>query len=104
MAVWTRFINLWRRGALDREFDDELRFHREMQIARNLERGMDRAAAEAEARRRCGSDLRAREGMHEARVMTGLESCTNRGNALKSGTTRREQRSPRRHDGTKKKS
>ena len=74
MSAWSRFVNLWRSGPLDRDFDDELGFHRDMQIARNLQRGMDQDEAEAHARLRFGSDLRAREGMRDARAMVGLES------------------------------
>src|SRR5262245_3401347 len=74
MSAWTRFRNLWRSGALDREIDDELQFHHEMRVARNIERGLDPAESEAEARRHFGSVLRAREGVREARVMLWLES------------------------------
>jgi putative ABC transport system permease protein len=74
MSAWDRFLNLWRSEAVDRETDDELRFHREMRTARNIERGMDPGAADAEARRHLGSTLRAREGVREVRVMTALES------------------------------
>src|SRR5262245_34710218 len=74
MSAWSRLLNVWRQRALDREFDEELRFHREMQIARNRQRGMAAAEADIAARRRFGSDLRAREGMRDARMMAGLDS------------------------------
>src|SRR4030095_5533641 len=74
MSAWDRFLNLWRSEAVDRETDDELRFHQEMRTARNIERGMDPREADAEARRHLGSTLRAREGVREVRVMTALES------------------------------
>jgi len=74
MSAWSRFVNLWRSKALTREFDDELRFHLEMQTERNVQRGADPASAHADARRRLGSALRAREGMRDARVMVWLES------------------------------
>src|SRR4030095_4463013 len=74
MSAWDRFLNLWRADAVDRETDDELRFHREMRTARNIERGMDPGEADAEARRHLGSTLRARESVREVRVMTALES------------------------------
>ena len=69
MSAWSRFVNLWRSDALDRDLDDELRFHREMQIERSLQRGAALPEAEMEARRRFGSVLRAKEGMREARLM-----------------------------------
>jgi putative ABC transport system permease protein len=74
MSAWSRFVNLWRSKALDRELDDELRFHLDIQIARDLQRGADPRDAAAHARRRFGSVLRAREGMRDARVMVWLES------------------------------
>jgi predicted permease len=74
MSAWSRFVNLWRPKALDRELDDEVQFHLEMQTERNLARGMERGEAERDARRRFGSRLRATEGMREARTMVWLES------------------------------
>ncbi len=74
MSAWSRFTNLWREKSLQRDFDEELRFHLDMQTARNVERGADPADAAAAARRELGSTLRAREGMHDARVMVWLES------------------------------
>ena len=74
MSRFSRFTNLWRHRALDAEFDDELRFHFEMRVEKNLRRGMSRADAESEARRHLGSTLRAKEGMREARIMIGIET------------------------------
>src|SRR5947208_4926399 len=74
MSAWGRFVNLWRSKALDRDIDDELQFHLDMQTERNVQRGADPRDAAAQARRRFGSVLRAREGMRDARVMVWLES------------------------------
>ena len=74
MSRFSRFANLWRHRALDAEFDDELRFHFEMRVEKNLRRGMSRADAEREARRHLGSTLRAKEGMREARIMMWIET------------------------------
>src|SRR5262245_60864627 len=74
MSAWNRFVNLWRAKALDRDFDEELRFHLDMQTERNRQRGADPREAELHARRRFGSVLRAREGMREARVLVWIES------------------------------
>jgi putative ABC transport system permease protein len=74
MSRLSRFTNLWRNRALDAEFDDELRFHYEMRVEKNLKRGMSRADAELEARRHLGSPLRAKEGMREARIMMWIET------------------------------
>lgn len=74
MSLLTRFTNLWRHRSLDAEFDDELRFHFEMRVDKNLHRGMSRPDAELEARRHLGSTLRAKEGMREARIMMWIET------------------------------
>ena len=74
MSRFSRFTNLFRHRALDAEFDDELRFHFEMRVDKNLRRGMSQAEAELDARRHLGSTLRAREGMREARVMMWIET------------------------------
>lgn len=68
IRTWRRLRNLWRERTLDREFREEIAFHLEQRTARNIERGMTAAAAAAEARRQFGSELRAREGMREARL------------------------------------
>jgi predicted permease len=74
MSKLSRFVNLWRAREVDRDLDDELAFHMEMRIEKNLRSGLSRPEAEAEARRHLGGTLRAKEGMREARVMTWLES------------------------------
>lgn len=74
MSRVRRFLNQWRDPWLEQEFDEELRFHLETRIDVNLQRGMTRAEAEAEARRHLGSPLRAREGMREARISGCLDS------------------------------
>ena len=74
MSRLNRFLNLWRGRSLEAEFDEELRFHRDMRIEANLRAGMSRADAELEAQRHLGGTLRAKEGMREARVMTWIET------------------------------
>jgi predicted permease len=74
MSPLARLWNLWRRAARDRELDDELQFHLDMRVARNVGAGMSPDAAEAEARRHLGSRLRAREGMRAAGSLPRLES------------------------------
>jgi predicted permease len=74
MSLLSRFTNLFRDRALNEEFDDELRFHLEMRIEKNMRRGMPRHEAEQEARRHLGSTLRAKEGMREANVMMWIET------------------------------
>ena len=40
MSRFSRLANLWRHRALNTEFDDELRFHFEMRVEKNLRHGM----------------------------------------------------------------
>jgi predicted permease len=68
MAWVRRFLNQFRQPALEREFDEELRFHLDARKAANRRAGMSQDEADAEARRHLGSALRAREGMREART------------------------------------
>ena len=51
MSIVRRFLNLWRERSLDRDFNDELRFHTEMRVDANMRGGMSRPEAEAEAGR-----------------------------------------------------
>jgi len=74
MRLLARLRNVWRRTTLEREFDAELQFHFDMRVERNLRHGMTHREAETEARRHMGSALRAREGMHEAHVVSWLAS------------------------------
>jgi predicted permease len=69
-----RFLNLFRSSSLQRDLDDEVRFHLDTRIARNLRSGMTRREAEAEAHRAFGDVRRITEDMREARVMTSIES------------------------------
>jgi hypothetical protein len=69
MSLWTRFINLFRTGSLERELDDELRFHIESRIARNIQEGMTPEGAEEQARRQFGNRSRITREMQEVRVM-----------------------------------
>ena len=59
MRAWRRVRNLWRATALERDFDDEIAFHVEQRVAKNLAAGLTRAEAEAETRRHFGSVTRA---------------------------------------------
>jgi len=69
-----RLLNTLRRRALDREIDDELRFHVELRAA-DLERsGMPADAARREARRLLGNDASLRDRTREADVWVRLET------------------------------
>jgi TonB family protein len=72
MSYITRVANLFRQSSLDREFDEEIRWHLAERTARNLARGMPPDAAEAQARRQFGSIERAKAGMRAARLASPL--------------------------------
>ena len=66
---WGRLSGLWRRAALEREMDEEMRFHVDMQTEKNLRLGM----GPAEARRRAlvsfgGAERFKEEGRDEQRA------------------------------------
>jgi putative ABC transport system permease protein len=74
MSMFRRFLNLFRQETLHREFDDELRFHMEMRIDRNMRDGMNRDDAEAEARSHLGNSLNIKEDMRDTRIIGWIES------------------------------
>ena len=68
MSELTRFVNRFRRTSLERELDDEIRFHLEERARRNAAAGMSPRDAVADALDRFGSVDRARAGMRSARM------------------------------------
>jgi TonB family protein len=70
MSRLTRFLNLFRREALERDLDQELAFHLDMRIERNREQGLSHDEAVADARRRFGETRRAKEEMRTARLLS----------------------------------
>jgi len=73
MSLLSRFFNRWREPKLSQEFDDEIAFHLEQRVERNVREGMDVTAARAEARRHFGNVSLAREGMRQARVASWVD-------------------------------
>ncbi len=74
MSLLSRIMNAFRSRALDRDLDDEQRFHIEARAADLVSRGASPAAAGREARRQFGNQLLLRECSREARLMPRLES------------------------------
>jgi putative ABC transport system permease protein len=74
MGFFRRLMNALRPGRLDREFDEELEFHRQMRLQRAGEAGLNSAEAEWEVKRRMGNLSLAREEMRDARVISSLAS------------------------------
>ena len=76
MSRLTRLANLFRRKALDRDLDQELQFHLDMRIERNLRRGLSYEDAVADAQRRFGDAAAAKEDMRMTRLFALSRSQT----------------------------
>jgi putative ABC transport system permease protein len=75
MSLFRRLLNVFRQKQLDEEFEEELRFHREMSERHSREKGLTAHAAEAEAKRRLGNLTSAKGEMRDARTAQWLSSC-----------------------------
>jgi putative ABC transport system permease protein len=74
MGRLRRFVNVFRSGRLDRDFNDELEFHRQMRVRKAREQGLNEEEAEREAGRRMGNRPLAKEEMRDARMLGWLSS------------------------------
>jgi hypothetical protein len=61
MSFFSRFLNLARTGRVERDLDAEQQFHLDARVDELVAGGMSRERARAEAMRRFGGRLRARE-------------------------------------------
>jgi putative ABC transport system permease protein len=68
-----RLRAIFRRGAVERELDDELRFHLEHHITAEMKKGHSREEAERRARLMFGGVDRAKEASRDARGVSPLE-------------------------------
>jgi predicted permease len=73
MSMLRRVLNRWRERTLASEFEEEIAFHLEERVARNVRAGMDPEAARTEARRHFGNVMLAREDMRKARVASWVD-------------------------------
>jgi predicted permease len=73
MSLLRRLLNRRREQAIATELDEEIEFHLQQRIARNLRDGLDETAARAEARRHFGNVGLAREEMRQARVASWVD-------------------------------
>jgi macrolide transport system ATP-binding/permease protein len=72
--VWMRRLaGLFGGRRLERDLDDEFRFHLEMEIAENLRRGMSPEAARSTALRRFGGVTQVKETYRETRSLPAVE-------------------------------
>jgi predicted permease len=74
MSLWSRVANVFRPGRVQRELDEELRFHVEERTRELTAAGMSPEAAAREAARRLGSPLRLREESLDVKLMPWLDS------------------------------
>jgi putative ABC transport system permease protein len=73
-AWWSRLAGFVRGRRLDRDLDDEVRFHLDMLTEANIRRGMTPAAARAAARRAFGGETQMKEEYREQRSLPWLET------------------------------
>jgi putative ABC transport system permease protein len=74
MSWVSRLVNTFRTSRVDRDLDDELRFHVEERARDLMTRGLDRDIATAQAVRELGAPLRHREDSRDVMLMPWLES------------------------------
>ena len=74
MGFFRRLVNILRPGRLDRDFDEELEFHRQMRLRKAREQGLDTTEAERESNQRMGNLALAREQMRDARIIGWVAS------------------------------
>jgi predicted permease len=68
-----RLFGLLRKGSLERDIDDELDFHLQMEIAENTRKGMTPSQARSEAQRRLGGVALLKETYREAHALPVFE-------------------------------
>jgi predicted permease len=74
LSWFNRFSNLFRRGKLSGDLDEELQFHLDARTHENLNAGMTAEAARLDARRRFGNQTLAKERTHEMNISMGVET------------------------------
>ena len=74
MSWLSRLVGVMRRTRVDRDLDEEIRFHLEARTEEFTRAGMTAEAASARARRQFGNPLLVRESSHDVKVVPRLES------------------------------
>src|SRR6266542_3299821 len=72
--LWRRLLSLLRRGRYEREMEEEMRFHLEMQIEQNLASGMAAEEAHYAARRQFGNQTWLKEVSREMWSLRFIET------------------------------
>src|SRR5262245_3165227 len=71
--LWTRLRALLRKSEIERELDDELRYHIEQQTEQNIRLGMNPEDARIAARKAFGGVEQAKERSRDARSLRWIE-------------------------------
>jgi len=74
MSWLSRLANAFRSRRMDRELDEELRFHMESRKEEMVRQGVSAQEAERTVRRRMGNSLATRERSRDIRLMPWMES------------------------------
>jgi putative ABC transport system permease protein len=74
LQIWRWLFSLLRRGRYEREMEEEMRFHLEMQIEQNLASGMAAEEAHYAARRQFGNQTWLKEVSREMWGLTSVET------------------------------
>src|SRR5690242_19956008 len=74
MSWLSRVVNVFRSSRVDRDLEDELRFHVDSRIEELIRGGMTRQEAERETRGRFGNQLSLREASRDTKLLPWLES------------------------------
>src|SRR5262244_1354985 len=74
LQLWRRLLSLPRRGRYEREMEEEMRFHLEMQIEQNLLSGMAAEEARYAARRQFGNQTWLKEVSREMWSLNSIET------------------------------
>src|SRR5262249_21627704 len=72
--LWRRLLSLLRRGRYEREMEEEMRFHLEMQIEQNLAAGIPAEEARYAARRQFGNQTWLKEVSREMWSLNSIET------------------------------
>src|SRR5215510_10902769 len=72
--LWRQLFSLLRRGRYEREMEEEMRFHLEMQIDQNLASGMAAEEAHYAARRQFGNQTWLKEASREMWSLNSIET------------------------------
>jgi hypothetical protein len=73
LQLWRRLLSLSRRGRYEREMEEEMRFHLDMQLEQNLGAGMAAEEAHYAARRQFGNQTWLKEVSREMWSLNFIE-------------------------------